>query len=173
MGRGSTSSLVGLVRLWTEEPTGSCPESGLSGKILDTYKLASGLAVASSTAVGTPIINVIKNKNQAKMTFIVTPATNTTACAQYGREPKARVLSPSSSSMAAGFSPKIRTKPPIGRALKVYSVSPFFTPNSFGGKPIPNSSTRMPVFLAAMKCPHSCTKISTKRTRKKIKIDMC
>jgi hypothetical protein len=45
----------------------------------------------------------------------------------------------------------------------VYSVSPFLKPNSFGGKPKPNSSTLIPNFFAVKKCPNSWTKTNTNK----------
>ena len=57
--------------------------------------------------------------------------------------------------------PVIFTKPPSGSQPIPYSVSPRLKLHSFGGKKRKKRSTRIPVHLAAMKCPNSCRTIST------------
>src|ERR1700728_3198023 len=47
----------------------------------------------------------------------------------------------------------------------MYSVSPRRTPQIFGGKNSEKRSTRMPTAFAAMKCPNSCSTISTMKPR--------
>jgi hypothetical protein len=46
-------------------------------------------------------------------------------------------------------------------------VSPIFLPHALGGNPNPNSSTFTPKNFAVRKCPSSCTKTKTVRTRRK------
>jgi len=90
--------------------------------------------------------------------FMVTPATRTMTCFHNEAFWKARGSSEFSSS------PSSRTKPPIGSQFSVYSVSwscPMIL--ALGGKPSPNSRTRMPTSLAVMKWPSSCS--STSGTR--------
>jgi len=70
-----------------------------------------------------------------------------------------------------GSSPTIRTKPPIGSQLRVYSVHFLSVKNLYarGGIPTPNSSTFIPVSLAVIKCPNSwiiTTIRSTTRVRR-------
>ena len=50
----------------------------------------------------------------------------------------------------------ILTKPPNGRALIPYSVSPRQVDQMVGPKPTKNLVTFMPNFLAVAKCPASC-----------------
>ena len=99
-----------------------------------------------------------KSSSTAVSTFMATPATRTASCLASGAFVKARGSSESCSS------PSSRTKPPIGSQFSVYSVS-WSWPSvlAFGGKPSPNSSTRMPVSRAITKWPNSW--ISTRGTR--------
>ena len=65
-------------------------------------------------------------------------------------------------------SPKILTKPPKGRRLMEYRVSPLFILKIRGGKPKPNSSTVKPLLFAVIKWPHSWAKIKIPKTKMKI-----
>src|SRR5258706_1504470 len=108
----------------------------------------------------------------AKTKFMNTPATTMTARCQIGLEKNARSWSLVSClgllvfllffgscklPPPASSSPYNLTKPPIGKRLIEYSVSPNFLPQTFGGNPNPNSSTFTPNFLATKKWPNSCT----------------
>ena len=96
--------------------------------------------------------------------FIREPAASTMKRCHRGLAVKARgsSLSPSSPSMAQ--------KPPMGRARRLYSVSPFFRLNRVGPMPMEYSFTRMPKSLAALKCPSSWTAMSTPNMRMPIRI---
>src|SRR3989344_1504457 len=122
---------------------------------------------------GKPTINPSEIKNHAKRKFPTTPATNTDAWTtrfldwKLSRETEVRPGAPLRSglgSISAGFSPNIFTNPPNGNQLSVNGVP--FQVKSFlirGGKPRPNSSTRIPNFLATKKCPNSWTIISAQK----------
>ncbi len=98
--------------------------------------------------VGSPDINPKENKIHAKTKFINTPANKTIACFHFALCTKLLSRSGPFVFSSSGFSPKILTKPPMGKRFKVYSVSPNFLPKTFGGNPKPNSSTRIPNFFA-------------------------
>ena len=102
------------------------------------------------------------------MKFIVTPAIRTSARAHHFFAENA---SCALASGRLGSSHLIRTNPPIGSQFRVYSVHFVSFPSTFafGGMPIPNSSTFMPVSRAVMKCPISWTKtmkVNTARVRR-------
>lgn len=80
------------------------------------------------------------------------PAKITIILAHTGRAQYA--LFPASSSIPFSI-PAILLNPPRGIALIEYIVSPFFVLTNLGPKPIANSSTRIPVFFAVIKCPNS------------------
>src|SRR3989344_3600772 len=115
------------------------------------------------TDVGSPDMNPIENKIHANKKFINTPAKRTIACFHFALLTKLLSLSGPFVFSSSGSSPKIFTNPPMGKRLRLYSVSPYFLPNNFGGKPKPNSSTRMPNFFAVKKCPNSWTRTSTNK----------
>jgi len=59
--------------------------------------------------------------------------------------------------------PCARIRPAAAHSLDNPSA-PRFQPNSRGPNPIENTSTRTPNIRAAIKCPHSCTRIITPNT---------
>src|ERR1035437_5660386 len=138
-------------------------------------------AGSAPTEVGNPEIKPMENKSQANKKLAKIPAKSTMACCHLGlltrlRDKSFESLSrnPTSTiSASSKLSPKIFTNPPKGRALMEYSVSPIFLLNNLGGKPKPNSSTRMPNLFAVKKCPNSWTRTSTKSMMIKIIIDIC
>jgi hypothetical protein len=105
-----------------------------------------------------------KNIRNARMKFIVTPATRTRTRAHHFLAEK---LSFAPASLLAGSSHLIRTKPPIGSQFRVYSVHSLSLPRdrAFGGIPMPNSSTFIPVSRAVRKCPISWMKTMKVKTR--------
>ncbi len=60
----------------------------------------------------------------------------------------------------------IRQKPPKGKRRMLNSVSPIWREKIFAPMPMENSSTKIPLFFAAMKCPYSwaITRIPIKTT---------
>ena len=62
-------------------------------------------------------------------------------------------------------SPSMAQKPPMGKARREYTVSPFCREKSWGPMPMANSFTRTPRSLATMKCPNSWTAMSTPNIR--------
>lgn len=102
---------------------------------------------------------------KARIKFIVTHATSTSK-----REKRFFVMNDHFflASVPVGSSPRIRTKPPIGRRFIVKSV-PFLSRKTLatrGGIPKPNSSTFIPVTLAARKCPSSWIRTTIRKTMK-------
>ena len=73
--------------------------------------------------------------------------------------PKALGLSLSSSS------PSIAQKPPIGKSLNEYMVSPFLNLRILGPIPRANSLTLTPDAFAVIKCPSSCMKIISSKSK--------
>ena len=103
------------------------------------------------------MLNAIANSSTGRMRFATEPETSTMKRCQRGAAASERVSVGSSS-------PSSRTKPPNGSQFTVYSVSPQRLPAIRGGKPTPNSSTRMPNSFAVTKCASSCA------TTRKIRI---
>src|SRR3989338_3581662 len=152
-------------------PASSAGESGVTDKITKfTSRTGIPASFALCTEVGEPDIKPKENKTQAKRKFINTPANKTSACCHFGLLMKLRPLSGPFIFSSSGVSPKIFTNPPKGKRFREYSVSPYRLPNNFGGKPKPNSSTRILKCLATKKCPNSWTSTSTSRIIRKIKI---
>jgi hypothetical protein len=107
------------------------------------------------TVIGeTPRANNVVNIRNARKKFIVTHAINTRILCIQGRVMNAHFFSASGH---VGSSPSIRTNPPIGRRLNVYSVHflSFQIRIIFGGIQKPNSSTCMRQIRATIKCPNS------------------
>ena len=76
-----------------------------------------------------------------------------------------------SGSLLPSVAPAMRTKPPNGSAFRVRRVrAPRCSTATRGGKPIPNSSTAIPLRRATKRCPSSWTTINgttrRRRTRK-------
>src|SRR3989344_1736789 len=129
-------------------PASSAGESGRTDKITKlTSRTEMSASFAFCTEVGKPDIKPKENKIQARRKFINTPANKTSACCHFGLLMKLRPLS----------GPFIFSSPGV-------------SPNNFGGKPKPNSSTRILKRLATKKCPNSWTSTSTSRIIRKIKI---
>ena len=70
-------------------------------------------------------------------------------------------------SFSYGLMPAILQKPPRGKALMPYSVSPRRKDQMVGPKPRKNRSTFIPNSLAVVKCPPSCRKMASIRARTK------
>src|SRR3989344_4442432 len=145
--------------------------AGESGRTVVMTVRGFSIGIDRPAGVGSPTINPIEMRDQAKIKLPSTPARRTDAWIP-------RLLDWKLSEGAfevdcSGFSPKIFTKPPKGNQLRVNGVP--FQVNSFlarGGKPRPNSSTLMPNFLATRKCPSSWTIISALKITMKIRIDI-
>jgi hypothetical protein len=100
----------------------------------------------------------------ARMRLNTTPAEITTIRCHTGFERNSHgcgSLAANSASMLSSTIPEILTYPPSGIAPSRYSVSPMVFPNTRGGNPIENCSTRIRKSLAARKWPSSWTKISS------------
>ena len=70
-------------------------------------------------------------------------------------------------SFSYGLMPAILQKPPKGRALMPYSVSPRRNDQMVGPKPRKKRSTFIPKNFAVAKCPPSCRKMASMRARTK------
>ena len=108
-------------------------------------------------------MNPTVKSRSARATFMTTPAPMTVRRFQGAAAASER-------GSVGSSSPIIRTKPPMGSQLIVYSVSPRRNdrPLMRGGKPMPNSSTLMRNAFAARKCPSSW--MTTRGTRRAAKI---
>ena len=84
------------------------------------------------------------------------------------------LLTSASESSELSSSPFIDTKPPIGSRRREYDVPFFFEVRlmSFGPIPIENSRMQTPKQRAAVKCPSSCTNISTPNTSSATRIEI-
>ena len=85
------------------------------------------------------------------------PAQSTTIRCQAGWRRNDLGSSAGSSTSSSEFIPTILTKPPNGRALIPYSVSPRQVDQIVGPKPTKYLVTFMPNFFAVTKCPVSCS----------------
>ena len=108
-------------------------------------------------------MKAIEKSRSASTTFMTTPAPITVSRFQWAAAASERGSDGSSS-------PSMRTKPPMGSQLIVYSVSPrrHVSPLMRGGKPMPNSSTLMRNAFATRKWPSSW--MTTRGTRRATKI---
>ena len=91
-----------------------------------------------------PVMNATVRMTIARTKFMNTPAARTIACAHQGFEVNDRASPVPCWRIEKSSWPRIRTKPPNGIQLIVYSVSPRRTPQSRGGKPNANSRTFIP-----------------------------
>ena len=106
----------------------------------------------STTFLENPTLLKYKaNISMAKTTFINAPARITEILL------RGDLLEKLLSSSTASSSPIIFTYPPIGRSLNEYWVSFPLCEKTSGPIPIENSSTLIPLTLAIIKCPSSCT----------------
>ena len=85
------------------------------------------------------------------------PAQSTMIRCQAGWRRNDLGSSAGSSTSSSECIPMILTKPPNGRALIPYSVSPRQVDHRVGPKPTKNLVTFMPNFFAVTKCPVSCS----------------
>ncbi len=159
-----------MAALTAAMPTTSCPAmekmmslvcnpamaAGLSAA---TPTISTGSTVSSPTNRGTPAISRMAKMTTAVRIFMKGPAAMTMMRRQGATVGKLPSDSKSPSS------PAMRTKPPKGNQLSVYSTP--LCSNIFhmrGGYPKPNSWTFTPIHLAARKWPNSCMKIRKPKT---------
>jgi hypothetical protein len=132
--------------------------------------------------VPTPMVtSTIQMSRMATMKWVNDPAASTIARCQAGLLRNCRSggvgvaagLSAERSSsrklpsFSYGLMPAILQKPPRGKALMPYSVSPFRNDQMVGPKPRKKRSTFIPKNLAVAKCPPSCRKMASMRARTK------
>ena len=119
--------------------------------------------------LGRPVVNAAKKKiTAASAKWVADPATSTTVRCHRGNRQKARWLSAAGTS-SSGVIPMILTKPPAGKALTPYSVSPRRNDQIVGPKPAKYCVAFMPKRLAVSRCPASCRQTDTKMPRAKIR----